>query len=164
MTAAHFRRNRQVRELRVEVEERRAGDVALEVARAGRRRIGEVVAAVGEAHVSMTTWQDVRRGHLVGRLGERAEDDWSGGGGSSKRLAPPGGMLGVSVYELPPDGYGVYHFHHGSEELLIVLRGQPTLRTPTASGSWTRARPSTSRRGRRVRTVSRTARRSPSAS
>ena len=39
-------------------------------------------------------------------------------------------MLGASVYELPPDGYGVYHFHHGSEELLIVLRGQPTLRTP----------------------------------
>ena len=58
------------------------------------------------------------------------EDDWSGGGGSSKRLAPPGGMLGASVYELPPDGYAVYHFHHGSEELLIVLRGRPTLRTP----------------------------------
>jgi uncharacterized cupin superfamily protein len=58
------------------------------------------------------------------------EDDWSGGGGSSKRLAPSGGMLGASVYELPPDGYSVYHFHHGSEELLIVLRGQPTLRTP----------------------------------
>ena len=58
------------------------------------------------------------------------EDDWSGGGGSSKRLVPPGGMLGASVYELPPGGYSVYHFHHGSEELLIVLRGQPTLRTP----------------------------------
>jgi uncharacterized cupin superfamily protein len=57
------------------------------------------------------------------------EDDWSGGGGSSTRLAP-GGMLGATVYELPPGGYAVYHFHHGSEELLIVLRGRPTLRTP----------------------------------
>ena len=24
----------------------------------------------------------------------------------------------------------MYHFHHGAEELLIVLRGTPTLRTP----------------------------------
>jgi uncharacterized cupin superfamily protein len=57
------------------------------------------------------------------------EDDWSGGRAKSKRLVPSGGMLGASVYELPPDGYAVYHFHHGSEELLVVLRGQPTLRT-----------------------------------
>jgi uncharacterized cupin superfamily protein len=57
------------------------------------------------------------------------EDDWSGGGASSSRLVP-GGMLGASVYELPPGGYSVYHFHHGSEELLVVLRGRPTLRTP----------------------------------
>ena len=67
-------------------------------------------------------------GRQTGRPGP--EDDWSGGGGSSKRLAPPGGMLGASVYELPPDGYSVYHFHHGSEELLIALKGRPTLRTP----------------------------------
>ena len=39
-------------------------------------------------------------------------------------------MLGASVYELPPEGYSAYHFHHGSEELLVVLRGKPTLRTP----------------------------------
>jgi uncharacterized cupin superfamily protein len=57
------------------------------------------------------------------------EEDWSGGRASSRRLTP-GGMLGASVYELPPDGYSIYHFHHGSEELLIVLRGRPTLRTP----------------------------------
>ena len=57
------------------------------------------------------------------------EDDWSGGHVSSKRLVPSGGMLGASVYELPPEGYAVYHFHHGSEELLVVLRGRPTLRT-----------------------------------
>ena len=70
------------------------------------------------------------------------EDDWSGGGGSSKRLAPTGGMLGASVYELPPEGYAVYHFHHGSEELLIVLGDDRRSARPTASGSWTRARPS----------------------
>jgi uncharacterized cupin superfamily protein len=57
------------------------------------------------------------------------EDDWSGGRARSARLAG-GGVLGATVYELPPDGYAVYHFHHASEELLIVLRGRPTLRTP----------------------------------
>ena len=67
MAAAHLRRHGQVRELRVEVEERRAGDVTFEVARAGRRRIGEVIAAVGEAHLH--AWQYVRGEHLVGRLG-----------------------------------------------------------------------------------------------
>ena len=57
-------------------------------------------------------------------------DDWSGGGGKSKRLVERGPLLGASLYELGPGNFGVYHFHHGSEELLIVLRGQPTLRTP----------------------------------
>jgi uncharacterized cupin superfamily protein len=56
-------------------------------------------------------------------------EDWSGGGGLSKRL-PRGPNLGASVYELGPGNYAVYHFHHASEELLVVLRGQPTLRTP----------------------------------
>jgi hypothetical protein len=57
-------------------------------------------------------------------------EDWSGGGGRSKRLVEPGVALGASVYELGPGNFNVYHFHHGSEELLIVLRGRPTLRTP----------------------------------
>ena len=57
------------------------------------------------------------------------EEDWSGGRASSARLTG-GGELGATLYELPPEGYAVYHFHHGSEELLIVLRGRPTLRTP----------------------------------
>jgi uncharacterized cupin superfamily protein len=57
------------------------------------------------------------------------EEDWSGGGGTSKRLVEPGPQLGASVYELGPGNFTVYHFHHGSEELLIVLRGRPTLRT-----------------------------------
>jgi uncharacterized cupin superfamily protein len=57
-------------------------------------------------------------------------EDWSGGGGKSKRLVEPGVSLGASVYELGPGNFNVYHFHHGSEELLVVLRGRPTLRTP----------------------------------
>jgi uncharacterized cupin superfamily protein len=56
-------------------------------------------------------------------------EDWSGGGGLSKRL-PRGDVLGASVYELGPGNFSVYHFHHGAEELLVVLRGTPTLRTP----------------------------------
>jgi uncharacterized cupin superfamily protein len=56
-------------------------------------------------------------------------EDWSGGGGLSKRL-PRGDVLGASVYELGPRNFVVYHFHHGAEEMMIVLRGTPTLRTP----------------------------------
>ena len=56
-------------------------------------------------------------------------EDWSGGGGRSSRL-PRGDVLGASVYELDPGNFVVYHFHHGAEEMLIVLRGRPTLRTP----------------------------------
>jgi uncharacterized cupin superfamily protein len=59
-----------------------------------------------------------------------ALDDWSGGGAKSKRLVERGPVLGASVYELGPGNTASYHFHHGSEELLIVLRGRPTLRTP----------------------------------
>jgi uncharacterized cupin superfamily protein len=60
------------------------------------------------------------------------EEDWSGGGGRGKRLPRaserPG--LGVTVYELDPGNFNVYHFHHAWEELLVVLRGRPTLQTP----------------------------------
>ena len=63
--------------------------------------------------------------------GEQGED-WSGGGGRHKRLPRaaerPG--LGVTVGELDPGNFVVYHFHHAWEELRIVLRGTPTLRTP----------------------------------
>jgi uncharacterized cupin superfamily protein len=59
-------------------------------------------------------------------------EDWSGGGASSKRL-PRGESLGSSVYELGPGNFVVYHFHHASEELMVVLRGRPTLRTPDGS-------------------------------
>jgi len=60
------------------------------------------------------------------------DEDWSGGGALAKRLPRaaerPG--LGATLYELDPGDFVVYHFHHGSEELLVVLRGRPTLRTP----------------------------------
>jgi uncharacterized cupin superfamily protein len=59
-----------------------------------------------------------------------ATDDWSGGGGKARHLVERGPQLGASLYELGPGNFVVYHFHHGSEELLIVLRGRPTLRTP----------------------------------
>jgi uncharacterized cupin superfamily protein len=48
-----------------------------------------------------------------------------------KRLVPPGNDLGMSVYELlPGQTQCPYHFHHGDDELILVLRGRPTLRTP----------------------------------
>ena len=63
--------------------------------------------------------------------GEQTEY-WSGGGVVAKRLPraeeKPG--LGATVYELDPGDFVVYHFHHAWEELLVVLRGTPTLRTP----------------------------------
>jgi uncharacterized cupin superfamily protein len=59
-----------------------------------------------------------------------ATDDWSGGGAKSKRLVERGPLLGASLYELGPGNSASYHFHHGSEELLVVLRGRPTLRGP----------------------------------
>jgi uncharacterized cupin superfamily protein len=61
-----------------------------------------------------------------------AEEDWSGGGVVAKRLprAAEKPALGATVYELDPGDFVVYHFHHAWEELLVVLRGRPTLRTP----------------------------------
>jgi uncharacterized cupin superfamily protein len=40
-------------------------------------------------------------------------------------------VLSAAVWELDAgDTQSPYHFHHGGEELLIVLRGTPTLRSP----------------------------------
>jgi len=56
--------------------------------------------------------------------------DW-GGIGARRVARPEGTALGSSIWELQPGGSQfVYHFHHGSEELLIVLRGEPTVRMP----------------------------------
>src|SRR5436189_5235039 len=57
------------------------------------------------------------------------EEEWQGGGRS--RTLPRGEHLGATLYELPPGATGgLYHFHHGAEELLVMLRGRATLRTP----------------------------------
>jgi uncharacterized cupin superfamily protein len=56
-------------------------------------------------------------------------EDWSGGGARAQRL-PRGDRLGATVYELGPGNFTPYHFHHAWEEMLIVLEGEPTLRTP----------------------------------
>jgi uncharacterized cupin superfamily protein len=54
--------------------------------------------------------------------------DWGGIG--ARRLArSESNALGASIWEIQPGGSQfVYHFHHGSEELLVVLRGTPTVR------------------------------------
>jgi uncharacterized cupin superfamily protein len=46
-----------------------------------------------------------------------------------KRIAA--GRLAMGVYELLPDQTQCpYHFHHGNDELMLVLTGTPTARTP----------------------------------
>ena len=37
--------------------------------------------------------------------------------------------IGMSLYELAPGQQMVFHYHLGNEEVLIALRGRPTLRT-----------------------------------
>ena len=60
----------------------------------------------------------------VERPGGTFKDAWIG-----QRIGAE--SLGGSMYELPPHGKGwPYHWHHGNEELLIVVAGAPTLRTP----------------------------------
>jgi uncharacterized cupin superfamily protein len=55
--------------------------------------------------------------------------EWGGGVGARRLVRAPGGSLGAAVWELQPGAAQfVYHFHHGSEELLVVLRGRPTVR------------------------------------
>jgi uncharacterized cupin superfamily protein len=54
--------------------------------------------------------------------------DW-GGIGARRLIRSATNALGASVWELQPGtSQFVYHFHHGSEELLVVLRGSPTVR------------------------------------
>ena len=54
--------------------------------------------------------------------------DW-GGIGARRLVRSPDAALGASLWELHPGGSQfVYHFHHGSEELLVGLRGEPTVR------------------------------------
>ena len=54
--------------------------------------------------------------------------DW-GGVGARRLVRQAHGGLGASVWELQPGGSQfVYHFHRGSDELLIVLQGAPVVR------------------------------------
>jgi uncharacterized cupin superfamily protein len=49
--------------------------------------------------------------------------------GVGRRLG--GELLGAGLFEVPPGKTsGPYHYHWGNEELLLVLEGSPTLRTP----------------------------------
>jgi uncharacterized cupin superfamily protein len=41
-----------------------------------------------------------------------------------------GESLASAVWELDPGASVDYHFHHGTQELLLVLRGRLTVRTP----------------------------------
>jgi uncharacterized cupin superfamily protein len=43
-------------------------------------------------------------------------------------------LIGASLWEVPPgEAAYPYHFHYSDEELVIVLSGRPTLRTPEGS-------------------------------
>ncbi|MFL6011822.1 MAG: cupin domain-containing protein [Gaiellaceae bacterium] len=58
------------------------------------------------------------------REGWRSKDVWVG-----QRIGAE--LLGGSMYELEPgDRLWPYHTHHANEEWVIVVRGEPTLRTP----------------------------------
>ena len=65
-------------------------------------------------------------------------DDWEdlfppieGWRSKYRRLIAPGHRLGMTLCELQPaQTQCPYHFHHAEDELLLVLRGRPTLRTP----------------------------------
>jgi uncharacterized cupin superfamily protein len=39
-------------------------------------------------------------------------------------------LIGGTMMEVGPGYLGPYHLHHGNEELLLVLDGRPTVRTP----------------------------------
>jgi quercetin dioxygenase-like cupin family protein len=59
--------------------------------------------------------------------------DWGGVG--ARRLVRSGkGRLGASIWEFQPGAEEyVYHFHYGSDEMLVVLRGTPQVRTKDAN-------------------------------
>jgi len=59
---------------------------------------------------------------------ERDDEEWAA---DKTTPLPRGEKIGAMLYEIPPGkSGGYYHFHHGAEELLVVLRGRPTLREP----------------------------------
>ena len=59
---------------------------------------------------------------------QRSDEDWAA---DKTTVLPRGEKIGATLYEVPAGKTGgYYHFHHGAEELLVVLRGRATLRTP----------------------------------
>lgn len=55
--------------------------------------------------------------------------DWGGVGARRLVRSQELSAMGASLWEFQPGGSQfVYHFHHGSDELLIVLRGAPIVR------------------------------------
>ncbi len=40
-----------------------------------------------------------------------------------------GELIGATMFDVGPGYRGPYHFHHGNEELVLVVEGTPTLRT-----------------------------------
>jgi uncharacterized cupin superfamily protein len=66
-----------------------------------------------------------------GPFDEAAEAAGYGGVRGRRLRRPLGAGLNAAVWELEPGAtQAPYHFHHGGEELLIVLKGTPTLRSP----------------------------------
>ena len=55
--------------------------------------------------------------------------DWGDGVGARRVVRASGGPLGASLWEFQAGaGQFAYHFHHGTDELLIVLRGTVVVR------------------------------------
>jgi uncharacterized cupin superfamily protein len=64
-------------------------------------------------------------------LDEFGEQDGFRWRGTSVGRAAGSERLGASTYELPPgEATFPYHYHLANEELLVVLRGLPHIRTP----------------------------------
>ena len=76
------------------------------------------------------------------RPGWRSKDAWVGAHVDAE-------LIGGSLYELEPgDRLWPYHTHHANEEWLIVVRGEPTLRTPEGERTLTEGDVVCFRRGR----------------
>ena len=70
--------------------------------------------------LGMNIWDD--------EWGEQ-DEDWSGGGGLRSASSAAGRCSARASTSSSRGNFMIFHFHHGSEELLLVLRGRPTLRT-----------------------------------
>lgn len=85
------------------------------------------------------------------REGWRSRDAWVG-----KHIGAE--LLGGTMYELEPGNrLCPYHMHYANEEWLLVLRGEPTLRTPEGEQTLREATSSAFPGARRVPTRSATA-------